>query len=111
MSDDGELYLTQNSHDDGNALARMVGNSWNHWLVDCYDDNIAQVMLNAGCEEVPSHIEGTVFRMTAQQLILFIAEQSGVIVQFRQRKPKIVTEETRQKYRENLERARLKIGK
>lgn len=110
MNDESELYLTQTSNDDGNAHARMDG-SWDRWLVDCYDDRIAQVMLNAGCNEVPSNIEGTVFSMTAAQLILFIAEQSGLNVEFRQRKRKVITEEARLKYKANLAKARAKIGK
>lgn len=67
------------------------------WTLDVYSDRHTKTLAGMGCTELPcTYADGNLYRLTAQQLIEFIAADAGLNVEFRQRKKRTMTDEQRQ---------------
>lgn len=78
--------------DDETAKVRHHDND-DFWVVESYEARTTKAMLDAGATKLPSRIDGKVFKVDARQLIEFIAESSGLIVEFRTRRRQQLTPE------------------
>lgn len=65
------------------------------WVVETHDARLATFMRGIGATEQPCLHDGRIFVVDARQLILFIAESSGLAVEFRGQKRRQLTEEQR----------------
>lgn len=75
------------------------------WTIDCYHDRHAKALMGMGCKPLPAtHSAGRLFKVTAQQLIQFIAADAGVNVEFRKRKKKALTDEQKAELSERMRR-------
>lgn len=75
------------------------------WTIDCYHDRHAKTLMGMGCKSLPAtHGAGKLFKVTAQQLIQFIADDAGLNIEFRKRKKKELTDEQRAELSERMRR-------
>ena len=72
------------------------------WTVDAYNRSLIAAMRAAGAVELPSEIDGVLFRVDARQLIQYIAETSGLIVEFRTRRRQQLSDEQRELRRQRM---------
>lgn len=72
------------------------------WTVDAYDRRMIAAMREAGAVEMPSQIDGVLFRVDAKQLIQYIADTSGLIVEFRTRRRQQLSDEQRELRRQRM---------
>lgn len=57
------------------------------WTIGCYDDRRAKTLGKLGAQALPAtHGAGSLYQVTAQQLIQFIAADAGINVDFPRRK-------------------------
>lgn len=92
MNTDNE-YVVHRDYSNDNSAKIHHCDADNFWTVECYDERVSYAMLEAGATELPSRCDGRFFKVDAKQLILFIAETSGVNVEFLSRKRQQLTAE------------------
>jgi len=57
------------------------------WTLDCYHDRHNKALAKLGCKPLRStHADGKLYKLTAQQLIQFVAADAGINVEFPLRK-------------------------
>ena len=76
------------------------------WVIESYEAKTTKAMIAAGAEQIPSRIDGALFRVDAKKLIIFMAESSGLNVEFRSRKRRQDTEATRARLAERMRELR-----
>lgn len=81
-----------------------------HWTVECYDKRHANILGKLGALEVASGHDGRIFDLDARQLIEFLAEVNGLIIEFRKHKKRQYSEATKEAMRERLAKARAAIS-
>lgn len=75
------------------------------WTLDVYHDRHAKALAKMGCKALPSaHSEGSLFAVTAQQLIEFIAADAGLHVELRKRKRRTLTDEQKAELSQRMRR-------
>lgn len=75
------------------------------WTIDCHNDRHAKSLMGMGCKPLSAtHSAGRLFKVSAQQLIEFIAADAGLNVEFRKRKKKDLTDEQRAELSERMRR-------
>lgn len=75
------------------------------WTLDCYHDKHAKLLMGMGCKPLPAtHSAGRLFKVTAQQLIEFIAADAGLNVEFRKRKKRQLSDEQKTELSERMRR-------
>lgn len=73
------------------------------WTLDCYDERRAKLLMGMGCKPLPAtHSAGKLFKVTAQQLIEFIAADAGLNVEFPKRKRAQLSPEQLEAKRERM---------
>lgn len=73
------------------------------WTLDVYHDRHAKQLGRLGHAPLPcTHADGKLFRLSAQQLIEFIAADAGLNVEFRKRKKRALTDEQRAELAERM---------
>ena len=95
----GDVYGS--SDDDQAARARHHDNE-RVWTVESYDAKLTRRMLELGAQRLPSRIDGALFCVDAQQLILFIAASSGLVLEFRSRKRQQLSPEKQEARRQRM---------
>jgi hypothetical protein len=81
---DGAKYCTP---DDDTAAHISQYDDDAAWTLDCYHDRHNRTLTKLGCKPLRStHADGKLYRLTAQQLIEFIAADAGLNVEFPRRK-------------------------
>ena len=98
MADESEIHLHRDAPaeraggkfcipDDDTAPHFSQCDDESLWTIGCYDDRRAKVLGKLGAQPLPAtHGAGSLYRLTAQQLILFIAADAGINVDFPRRK-------------------------
>lgn len=102
MINETEVILHRGDRDDAAGNKARRHDASERWIVESYEARTTKAMLDAGAIELPSRIEGKLFEVDAQQLILFIASSSGLIVEFRRHKKRQYSEATKAKLAERL---------
>ncbi len=72
------------------------------WAVETHDARLTAFLRSTGATEQPCLHDGKIFFCDAKQLILFIAESSGLAVEFRNQKRRQLTEEQREAKRQAM---------
>lgn len=72
------------------------------WTVVSDDRKLSGYMESIGATEKPCAHDGRLFVVDAKQLIEYIAESSGLIVEFRQRRRQQLSEERREALRQRM---------
>jgi hypothetical protein len=81
---DGAKYCTP---DDDQAAHFSQCDDDAAWTLDCYHDRHNKALVKLGCKPLrATHADGKLYRLTAQQLIEFIAADAGLNVEFPRRK-------------------------
>lgn len=80
-----EYIFHRNAADDDSAKIRHCDNDQT-WTVESYDARVSKLMKQSGAAELKSDSSARVFKVNAKQLIEFIAETNGLIVEFRTRR-------------------------
>lgn len=93
MSKETEIIFHRGDRDDDAGAKARRHDDDKTWVVESYEAKTTRAMVDAGAEQIPSRIEGTLFRVDAKALIEFIAASSGLIVEFRNRKRQTLTPE------------------
>lgn len=102
-----EYHIYQREPDD-------TGNQAHHydqdktWVVETHDDRLASFLRGIKATEQPCLHDGRIFIVDAKQLILFIAEASGLAVEFKSQKKRQYSEEQREAMRQRMAKARQK---
>lgn len=91
MREDSEYILHQLFGDDDSAKARHHDNE-EAWTIESYDARVTKRMIELGAQTKASKIDGNLFIVDAKLLIEFIAESSGLNVEFRKRKRQQLSE-------------------
>ena len=92
-SNESEVILHRGDRDDdAGARARRLETD-KTWVVESYEAKTTRAMMEAGAKQLPSQIDGQLFRVDAKQLIEFIAAASGLNVEFRSRKRQALSPE------------------
>ena len=81
-----EVIFHRNDRDDDEENKVRHHDDDTFWVVESYEAKTTRAMIAAGAEQIPSRIDGALFRVDAKQLIEFIAVSSGLNVEFRTRK-------------------------
>ena len=84
MRDEQEYIFHQNIDDDESAKVRHHDDE-RTWTVESYDPKVTRRMIELGAPALPSRLDGHLFAVDAKMLIEFIAESSGLNVEFRNR--------------------------
>mgnify|MGYP001256910474 CR=1 FL=1 len=112
MRDEQEYIFHQNIDDDESAKVRHHDDE-RTWTVESYDPKVTRRMIELGAPALPSRIDGHLFAVDAKQLIEFIAESSGLNVEFRNRKRQQLSAEAmaakRQRMAELNAKQRMKV--
>lgn len=75
------------------------------WTLDVYHAQHAKTLAKLGHTSLPcTHADGQLFRLTAQQLIEFIAADAGLHVEFRKRKKRTLTDEQKAELQTRMRR-------
>jgi hypothetical protein len=75
------------------------------WTLDVYHDRHNRTLTKLGCKPLRStHADGKLYKLTAQQLIEFIAADAGLNVEFRKRKKRQLTDEQKTELGERMRR-------
>lgn len=75
------------------------------WTLDVYHDKHNKALAKMGCKPLRStHADGKLYKLTAQQLIEFIAADAGLNVEFRKRKKRQLTDEQKTELSERMRR-------
>jgi hypothetical protein len=73
------------------------------WTLDVYHDRHNRTLTKLGCKPLRStHADGKLYRLTAQQLIQFIAHDAGLNVEFPRRKRAQLSPEQLEAKRERM---------
>ena len=72
------------------------------WVVESYEARTTKAMIALDAEQIPSRVDGHLFRVDAKQLIEFIAASSGLVVEFRKHKKRQLSDEAKAKLSERL---------
>lgn len=73
------------------------------WTLDVYHDKHAKLLAKLGATPLPcAHADGQLYRLSAQQLIEFIAADAGLNVEFRSRKRAQLSPEALEAKRERM---------
>jgi len=102
MNTENETILHRHYDDDDTNKARQIDGQ--RWTVECYDAKTIKAMIEAQAQPLPTVIDGKLFEVDARQLIEFIAASSGLVVEFRKRKRRQDSEETKAKLLARLQR-------
>lgn len=92
-----------------NTVAHNYDNE-QHWTIETYDRKSANTLTRIGATEVKSAHDGRIFDLDAHQLIEFLAEVNGLIIEFRKHKKRQYSEATKEAMRERLAKARAAIS-
>ena len=92
MKDEQETIFHQDINDDASHKVRHMDDE-RTWTVESYDPKVTRRMIELGASAKPSKNDGHLFTVDAKQLIEFIAETSGLIVEFRNRRRQQLTPE------------------
>ncbi len=97
-----ELHIYQYQPDEGEGFnppdhaPRAHTYDGQGWTVEAFGcDQLVQALLRSGATERPCPYDGRVFTVDARQLIEFIAEASGLAVEFRSQRRRQLTDEQR----------------
>lgn len=101
MSLETETIFHADRSDDESAKVRHHDND-DFWVVESYQARTTKVMIEMGAIELPSRIDGKLFKVNAKQLIEFIAAENGLVVEFRKHKKRQLSDETKAKLAERL---------
>lgn len=100
--DDTAPHISQ--YDD-EAVGSLSADCAAAWTLDVTHDKHARMLGRLGAVPLPcAHEAGQLFRLTAQQLIEFIAADAGLNVEFRKRKKRTLTDEQRAELAERMKR-------
>ena len=86
MSNETEVIFHRGDRDDDAGAKVRHHDSDPFWTVESYEARTTKAMIALDAEQIPSRVDGHLFRVDAKKLILFIAESSGLNVEFRTRK-------------------------
>lgn len=110
---ESEVIFHRNDRDDDTENKCRHHDDDTFWVVESYEAKTTKAMIAAGAEQIPSRIEGHLFRVDAKQLIEFIAASSGLNVEFRARKRQTLSPEKleakRRRMAEMNQRQRAKV--
>lgn len=101
MREETEIIFHRDIDDDDSAKVRHHDND-DYWVVESYHARTTKVMIDAGATQLPSRIDGKLFKVDARQLIEFIAAENGLVVEFRKHKKRQLSDETKAKLAERL---------
>ena len=102
MNSEQEIILHRGDRDDdAGSKARRLDDGQS-WTVESYDARTTRAMVDAGATQLPSRIDGALFRVDARQLIEFIAASSGLNVEFRARKRQTLSPEKAEARRQRM---------
>lgn len=77
------------------------------YIIEVYDKNMEELCMNIGMIELSTKWDGKLFEMNNKQFLVFAQNVCGT---YKSRKKRNISEETRNKMRENAARARAKKG-
>ncbi len=78
------FHRNERNDDTGNKARRHDDDKF--WVVESYEARTTKAMIAAGAESIPTRVDGHLFKADGRQLIIFIAESSGIPVDFPTRK-------------------------
>jgi hypothetical protein len=100
---DGGKHCTPD--DDQAAHFSQYDDESDVWTLDVYHDRHNKALAKMGCKPLRStHADGKLYRLTAQQLIEFVAADAGLNVEFRKRKTRQLTDEQKTELGERMRR-------
>jgi hypothetical protein len=100
---DGGKHCTPD--DDQAAHFSQYDDESDVWTLDVYHDRHNKALAKMGCKPLRStHADGKLYRLTAQQLIEFVAADAGLNVEFRKRKKRQLTDEQKTELGERMRR-------
>jgi len=99
-NDRDDPSTTLRDHDAGAKVRRHDDDQT--WVVESYEARTTRAMQDAGAKQLPSRIDGALFRVDARQLIEFIAASSGLNVEFRKHKKRQLSEATKARLGERM---------
>lgn len=102
MSNESEIILHRGERDDDDSNKARRHDDDKTWVVESYEARTTKAMIAAGAEQIPSRIDGHLFRVDAKQLIEFIAASSGLNVEFRARKRQTLSPEAAEAKRRRM---------
>ncbi len=97
-----EVIFHRNDRDDDEDNKVRHHDDDTFWVVESYEAKTTRAMVDAGAIQIPSRIDGALFRVDAKQLIEFIAVSSGLVVEFRKHKKRQLSDEAKAKLSERL---------
>ena len=100
-----ETLMTQYPYDDESNQARNHDGE-STWTIEAHDAKTIHTLIESGATQIPSRIDGALFKADAKQLIEMIAAASGLVVEFRKHKKRQYSEETKAKLAERLREMR-----
>lgn len=75
------------------------------WTLDVYHAHHQRTLAKLGAQPLPAtHSAGSLYRLTAQQLIEFVAADAGLNVEFRKRKKRQLSDEQKAELGERMRR-------
>jgi hypothetical protein len=93
------LYTRPRPFEDDNHMAKHYDKErW--WTVEAYDRSVIRRMREIGAMERESRLDGVLFQVDAKQLIEFIAAAEGLIVEFRTRRKRRISEKEKRRLAE-----------
>lgn len=92
MNEEQEYIFHKDIDNDESSKVRHHDND-KMWTVESYDKRLTRKMLDLGADCLANASDAQMFRLDAKQLIVFIAESSGLIVEFRNRRRQQLTPE------------------
>lgn len=101
MTEETEVIYHRDIDNDESPKARHHDNETT-WTVESYDPKITRRMIEMGAMARPSRTAGYIFTVDARQLIIFIAESSGLNVEFRNRKRQQLSPEKAEARRQRM---------
>ena len=93
MSNESEVIFHRGDRDDDEENKVRHHDNDTFWVVESYETKTTKAMIALDAEQIPSRVDGHLFRVDAKKLILFIAESSGLNVEFRTRKRQTLSPE------------------
>ena len=102
MNSEAEIIFHRGDRDDDASNKARRLDDGQSWTVESYEARVTKAMIAAGAEQIPSRIDGALFRVDARQLIEFIAASSGLNVEFRARKRQTLSPEKAEARRQRM---------
>ena len=106
MSNETEVIFHRGDRDDDTENKVRHHDNDPFWVVESYEARTTKAMIALDAEQIPSRIDGALFKVDAKQLILFMAESSGLNVEFRTRKRRQDSEATKARLADRMRELR-----